>query len=145
MKDNNTNKNKYDENEDHNNQIKDLKALLFQRDTEISILVSMVKKGKTADDVRVLSATNTRQETANNRKNDMIYNRIKNGEREEKEIDSESYHGDKNIERESDGDRERDRDKKMERGGSRRGEESAQKLQQTLPRQPVSTSPPPHF
>lgn len=32
-------------------QVRDLKALLLQRDSEINILVNMVKKGKTADDV----------------------------------------------------------------------------------------------
>ena len=33
-------------------QVKDLKSLLLQRDNEITILVSMVKKGTTLDDVR---------------------------------------------------------------------------------------------
>lgn len=32
-------------------QVKDLKSLLLQRDSEIAILVNMVKKGKTAEDV----------------------------------------------------------------------------------------------
>ena len=32
-------------------QISDLKSCLLQRDNEISILVNMVKKGKTVDDV----------------------------------------------------------------------------------------------
>mmetsp|Transcript_22980 Transcript_22980/g.38346 ORF Transcript_22980/g.38346 Transcript_22980/m.38346 type:complete len:951 (+) Transcript_22980:72-2924(+) len=34
-------------------QVKDLKSLLLQRDSEINILVNMVKKGKTADDVGI--------------------------------------------------------------------------------------------
>jgi len=39
------------ESEQLQQQVKDLKSLLLQRDNEIAILVNMVKKGKTADDV----------------------------------------------------------------------------------------------
>ena len=45
---------------DASKQIKDLKSLLLQRDNEIAILVSMVKKGKTMEDVRSSSGATSR-------------------------------------------------------------------------------------
>lgn len=41
-------------------QLNDLKSCLLQRDNEIAILVNMVKKGKTADDVGIASRGNSR-------------------------------------------------------------------------------------
>ena len=40
-------------------QVNDMKSLLLQRDNEISILVNMVKKGKTADDVEFVQKSLT--------------------------------------------------------------------------------------
>ena len=45
---------------DASKQVKDLKSMLLQRDNEISILVSMVKNGKSVDDVRSSSGATSR-------------------------------------------------------------------------------------
>ena len=55
---------------DASKQIKDLKSLLLQRDNEIAILVSMVKKGKTMDDVRSSSGATSRSGPAQARMDD---------------------------------------------------------------------------
>jgi kinesin family protein 6/9 len=48
-------------------QVEDLKACLLQRDNEIAILVNMVKKGKTADDVGLASRGASRSDAADQR------------------------------------------------------------------------------
>lgn len=45
---------------DASKQVKDLKSMLLQRDNEISILVSMVKNGKSVEDVRSSSGATSR-------------------------------------------------------------------------------------
>lgn len=49
-------------------QIKDMKSLLLQRDSEIQILVNMVQKGKTAEDV---TGAQMRSSRGTNRSDDM--------------------------------------------------------------------------
>jgi hypothetical protein len=51
--------------EDLQGQLDDMKACLLQRDNEISILVNMVKKGKTADDVGSASRGVSRSSSSN--------------------------------------------------------------------------------
>ena len=120
------------------NQITDLKSLLLQRDTEISILVNMVNNGKNGDDVRA----STNSPIAEN--NDNNYNenyKTKNNEkinRFNKDNDFHDYSNDnedrynqitKSRERIKDRDKrkgdddERSRKRSEERGGERGREE----------------------
>ena len=55
------------DNADLLNQLSDLKSCLLQRDNEIAILVNMVKKGKTADDVGVASRGTSRASFESNK------------------------------------------------------------------------------
>ena len=92
--DNNNNKKKNNNSNDNNNneilnnnknEINDLKSLLTQRDKEIAILVDMVKRGVTAEEVRTssapLSGTNrmsNRSSNINNNENENNYDKNNN-------------------------------------------------------------------
>ena len=54
------------ESEQLQQQVKDMKSLLLQRDNELAILVNMVKKGKTADDVISGSSSSGRMQQQDN-------------------------------------------------------------------------------
>ena len=138
----------------YENQITDLKSLLLQRDTEISILVNMVNNGKNGDDVRASNTevnynANYKKKNHDN-KNNSNHRSNDNNDSNDNNNDSDAvndtgrkeYHNDQNVSKkgsvrgrgreemkERDGeekDRERGEERSGDRGGERGGERSGE-------------------
>ena len=127
--------------DDYEKQIRDLKSLLFQRDTEISILVSMVKKGKTVNDVHGFNSTNSESEItsfshkSNYRNEEKEDDRLGNGGNSSNVRGGERDNG-RDVGKEKDREREREREREI---GNKRKEELSSKFSQSNTKQSVGS------